>query len=186
MAEENRKVFQLSIEKVVVIGPESTGKSTLSEDLAQALDTVFVPEFARDYLINLGRPYSETDMLTIAKGQLESEAYQCDRAKDVLICDTDLNVIKVWAEHSYNRCDRWILEQIAEKKYDLYLLTGIDLQWEDDMLREHPEEHMRLYFYSQYRDIVINSGIPWVAVNGDRQTRLDTALRAIEDLLRKK
>lgn len=175
----------MSIKKIVVIGPESTGKSTLSKDLALALNTCFVPEFARDYLVNLNHPYNEEDLLTIARGQLETEEQQYNTAKDILICDTDLNVIKVWSEHSYNRCSRWVLEQIAEKKYDLYLLTDIDMIWDDDPLREHPEEHMRLYFYSQYRDIVINSGIPWVNVKGDRQTRLTTALRAIEELKNK-
>ena len=173
----------MSIKKVVVIGPESTGKSTLSEDLAAELNTAFVPEFAREYLLSINRAYNEDDLLTIARQQLQTEDDLQAQASELLICDTDLNVIKVWSEHSYNRCNRWILEQIAEKKYDLYLLTDIDMIWESDPLREHPEEHMRLYFYNQYRDIVINSGVPWVHVHGDRLQRLDKALIAIHQIL---
>jgi NadR type nicotinamide-nucleotide adenylyltransferase len=162
--------------KIVVIGPESTGKSTLSENLAKALATVWVPEHARTYIDLLNRPYDENDLLEIAKGQLDSEDDLLKQAGKYLICDTDLNVIKVWSEHKYGRCDSWILEQIAARKYDAYLLTDIDFEWADDPQREHSDPSMRQYFYDQYKDIVISSGLPWINIKGTHQERMDTAL----------
>ena len=171
------------IRKIVVIGPESTGKSTLSEDLAHSLQTTWTPEFARDYLTNLGRSYNENDLLTIAQGQLQSENDQFAKAISYLICDTDLYVIKVWSEASFGQCQAPILEMIADSSCDLYLLTDIDVPWTDDPLREHPKPDDRHYFYHQYRDIVQNSGVPWVNVHGDHQQRLEISLEAIHKLI---
>lgn len=167
------------VKKIVVIGPESTGKSTLSADLATALNTVWVPEYAREYLETINRPYREEDLLQIAKGQLALEDGLASTANNILVCDTDLQVIKIWSEAKYGHCNRWILEQIAQRKYDLYLLTYIDTIWEDDPLREHPLPEERNYFYNLYHDIVFNSGIPAIVVRGSREERLKTALDAI-------
>jgi NadR type nicotinamide-nucleotide adenylyltransferase len=172
----------LSIKKIVVIGPESTGKSTLSAGLAAQLQTVWVPEYARAYLEQLGRPYAETDLLEIARGQLQAED-ELLQASNLLICDTDLNVIKVWSEHKYGRCGDWILEQIAARTYDLYLLTDIDIEWQDDPLREHPQQEMRRYFFNVYKDIVQQSGLPWIVVSGAPEIRLQQALQAMDTLL---
>lgn len=172
----------MSIKKIVVIGPESTGKSTLSEALARTLNTVWVPEFARAYLESLSRPYTEEDLLLIAKGQIEAEDKLLQQANKFLICDTDLYVIKVWAESKYGRCHPWILEQIAKRKYDLYLLTYIDTPWQSDPLREHPSPDERLYFYNIYRDIVSNSNTAWTDIKGNEQERLKAAVDAINDL----
>jgi nicotinamide riboside kinase len=141
-----------------------------------------VPEYARQYLEELDRPYKEQDLAEIAKGQLSAEDSLLGRANEHLICDTDLNVAKVWSEHRYNRCCSSILQSIAERRYDLYLLTYIDVVWQDDPQREHPEEGMRSYFYQQYRDIVINSGVPWADMRGNEDQRLRLALKAIEAL----
>jgi NadR type nicotinamide-nucleotide adenylyltransferase len=177
--ENTTKVSGLSTRKVVIIGPESTGKSTLSQALARELHTVWVPEYAREYLEAREDSYQESDLLEIAKGQIRTEDEYLARANDTLICDTDLNVIKVWSEHNYRRCNRWVLEQIAERRYDLYLLTYIDIPWQDDPLREHHEDNMRRYFYEQYRDIVMHSGVKWADVRGDMTARLSTALHAV-------
>lgn len=173
----------MSPKRVVVIGPESTGKSTLSEALATELQTLWVPEYARAYLLERDNRYSEEDMLTMAQGQMQTEDAAAEVANKLLICDTDLNVIKVWAEHKYKRCASWVLEEIARRKYDLYLLTYIDISWEEDPLREHGTQHMRQYFYNIYRDIVQNSGLPWTDVRGTHEERLTTALQAIQSLV---
>lgn len=169
----------LEVKKIVVIGPESTGKSTLSEALAKVYHTNWVPEYAREYLEGLDRPYSQEDLTTMAKGQLESEDRQTDGANKLLICDTDLHVIKVWSNAKYNTCDRYVLEQIAVRKYDMYLLTNIDTDWEDDPLREHPRPEERAYFYNLYKDIVTNSGLPWADISGSHEERMKIAQDAI-------
>ncbi len=137
-----------SIKRIVIIGPESTGKSTLTSGLACYFDTVFVQEYAREYLEELSRPYLEEDLLIMARRQVALEEERAMQARNgLLFCDTDLQVIKVWSEDKYGRCDPWILGQIAVRKYDLYLLTDIDMLWQDDPLREHPEPEMRAYFF---------------------------------------
>lgn len=169
------------VKKIVIIGPESTGKSTLCAALADELDTIWVPEYARAYLEQLGRPYTYEDLLTIAKGQIDAEDQLSAKANKYLICDTDLQVIKVWSNAKYSKCHRWVLEQIASRKYDLYLLTDIDITWEDDPLREHPAPEERSYFYNLYRDIVQNSGLPWVDISGTHEERLKKAMQAIRE-----
>lgn len=170
-----------NVKKIVVIGPESTGKSTLSAALADALHTVWVPEYARQYLEQLNRPYTLDDLLTIAKGQLTLEDELAKQASNILVCDTDLHVIKIWSEASYGSCHKWILEQIAHRKYDMYILTYIDTEWQDDPLREHPLPEERQYFYNLYHDIVHDAPVPAIVVKGPHEERLKTALQAIKE-----
>ena len=172
------------VKKIVVIGPESTGKSTLSEALAKELNTVWAREAAREYLEQLGKPYAEEDLQAIAILQVLEEEEALQTANKYAICDTDLQVIKVWSEAKYGRCNRWILEQIAERTCDLYLLTDIDMPWQDDPLREHPAPEERQYFFNIYKDIVQESGVPWVVVSGTHEERLKTALQAIHTHLK--
>ncbi len=169
-----------SIKRIVIIGPESTGKSTLSKALARYYQTLYVPEYARQYLESLDRPYCEEDMVHIARGQIAAEdALARQLTRPLLFCDTDLYVLKVWSESKYGRCSRFILEQIAERRYDFYLLTDIDMPWEDDPLREHPELLWRSYFYRIYLDIVQHSGCPFLCVNGHEEERLVSAVEGV-------
>ncbi|HEY0272720.1 MAG TPA: ATP-binding protein [Chitinophaga sp.] len=171
------------MQKVVIIGPESTGKSTLSEQLAAHFRTLWAPEYARAYLDGLQRPYEEEDLYHIAMGQLAGEdAVAAAAPRPLVFCDTDLQVVKVWSEHRYGHCDLRILEQIAQRRYDLYLLTYIDIPWEDDPQREHGDPQMRQYFYNVYRDIVIQSGLPWADIRGSFNDRLQTAVDAVNRL----
>lgn len=170
--------------KVVIIGPESTGKSTLSGQLAAHFQTLWVPEFARAYIDTLDRPYEEEDLYKIATGQLEQEDKAAGNTpSDLLFCDTDLQVIKVWSEHRYGQCDLRILEQIAARPYDLYLLTYIDIPWEEDPQREHSDPEMRTYFYNIYRDIVVQSGLPWADIRGSFEERLEKSIAAVKGIL---
>lgn len=169
------------LKKIVVIGPESTGKSTLSHQLAHYFNTVWVPECARKYIGELNRPYREDDLLKIAQSQVASEENLSDKAKNYLVCDTDLLVIKVWSEHKYSRCHPWILEQIDSRQYDLYLLTYIDILWEDDPQREHPE--LREYFYELYKTLLKEMNKPFVEIRGTADQRLKTAINAIDNLI---
>lgn len=172
----------MNIKKIAIIGPESTGKSSLAEALGRELKTVWVPEYAREYLEDLDQPYTQQDLLNIAKGQLQAEDALLTKADRFLICDTDLYVIKVWAEHKYNTCDNWILQQIAQRHYDLHILNYIDTDWQYDPLREHPHPAERQYFYSIYQDIVLNSGQKWIDARGSLSQRVEHCLDIIATL----
>lgn len=171
------------MKKVVVIGPESTGKSTLSEQLAARFNTVWTPEYAREYIDKLNRPYEQSDLLEIARGQVARERQLMPQANQVLICDTDLYVIKVWSEHKYGNCAPEILEMLSVQHCDLYLLTYIDLPWEEDPQREYPDPEMRHYFYDLYRNIVYSTGIPWVDIRGSYEERTAKAVAAVEQCI---
>jgi NadR type nicotinamide-nucleotide adenylyltransferase len=170
------------LKKIVVIGPESTGKSTLSKALATYFSCPWVPEYAREYLEELNRPYNYQDLLKIAKGQLLLEDKLSDSAYNFLICDTDLHVIQVWSEHKYGKVDPWIKEQLKVRKYDAYLITNIDTPWEYDPQREHPQLEMRQFFMNWYRKIVQESGIPYLEISGTLEKRLEEGVRFIESL----
>ena len=168
--------------KVVVIGPECTGKSTLCASLADELDTVWVPEYARAYLDDLGRPYEETDLLEIAAGQLLAEDSLLSQANGFLFCDTDLHVLKTWSHERYGRCHRRILEAIALRHYDAYLLTYPDIPWTPDPQREHPDPKDRVRLWHHYHDAVQASDFPWLDVRGPNEVRVQSALDFIESM----
>jgi NadR type nicotinamide-nucleotide adenylyltransferase len=163
--------------KIVVIGPESTGKSTLCEQLAVHYQTEWVPEFARNYLLEIGRPYTYEDLLYIARGQLELE----DRVtstlnSDIVFIDTDMYVMKVWCEYVFGKCHSFILDQIVERKYNAYLLCNTDLPWVADELREYPDLESRERLYKMYKDLMINQSLPWFDINGNYGERLRNAI----------
>jgi NadR type nicotinamide-nucleotide adenylyltransferase len=182
------------LKKIVIIGPESTGKSTLCQQLATHYHTTWCPEYAREYLTKNGMNYSYGDLLTIAKGQVElEEEYERSMEKrsdspltshlSPLFIDTDMYVMKVWSEFVFGKCDRFILDQIIERKYDLYLLCNIDLPWIKDALREYPDLESRRKLYLIYKDIMINQQVPWIEISGDYEERLRNAVTAVDQLL---
>ena len=168
------------IKKIAVTGPESTGKSTLSAALAAFFQTAWVPEYAREYLENLDRNYEEKDLLEIAKGQLALQEELEKRSNQFLICDTDLLVIKIWSEHKYGRCHPWILKKLDEINYDLYILPYIDIPWQEDPLREHPD--LREYFFNKYKEELITRKVNFIEVKGALDQRLKEAIKAIKAL----
>ncbi len=171
------------IKKIVIIGPESTGKSTLTQNLAEAFDEPWVEEYARRYLENLNREYNFSDLLKIAKGQLKQEDHLKKFARKVLFCDTDLHVIKVWSNHKFQKTHPWIIEQIQKRPYDLYLLTDIDMPWQEDPLREHPEPAMRGYFWEIYHQLLLEATVPFVKISGNSEARLRQATGVVRRLL---
>jgi NadR type nicotinamide-nucleotide adenylyltransferase len=174
----------VQMKKVVVIGPESTGKSTLCEQLANHYNTSWVPEYAREYLLQHGTNYTYDELLTIAKGQLALEESYIEKAGDskLLFIDTDQYVMKVWSEFVFGKCDPWILDQIKKRNYDLYLLCNIDLPWVEDLLREYPDLAPRQQLYTIYKSILTNQSVPWVEISGNYDERLQKAIHAVNDL----
>jgi NadR type nicotinamide-nucleotide adenylyltransferase len=191
------------MKKIVVIGPESTGKSSLCEQLAQHYNTLWCPEYAREFLLAYGTKYSYEDLLTIAKGQIAGEEKlealireqetgviikssnsSVTAPRSLLFIDTDMYVMKVWCEFVFDKCHRFILEQVVERKYDLYLLCNIDLPWIADELREYPDLATREKLYKMYKDIMVNQSVPWVDIKGDYKERFQTAVRSVDSLLK--
>lgn len=171
----------MEVKKIVIIGPESTGKSTLTQALAAAYNEPWVHEYARQYIENLNRPYGFDDLLQIAKGQIYLEDSALKNAEKYLFIDTDLQVIDVWSNHKFGKTDPWILDQIENRKYDLYLLTNVDIPWEDDPQREHPDPEMREYFFSVYHNLLQKSNVPFEIIQGNYIDRFVAAMKALKN-----
>jgi NadR type nicotinamide-nucleotide adenylyltransferase len=175
----------MNIRKIVILGPESTGKSTLCEQLARHYNTLWCPEYAREYLLKHGTNYTYDDLLTIAKGQIELEEKSLQliaNGSQLLFIDTDMHVMKVWCEFVFEKCHPWILNQIVERKYDLYLLCNTDLPWTKDELREYPDLSTRKKLYLIYKDILVNQSVPWAEISGTNEERLQHAVTAVNRL----
>ncbi len=177
------------MKKIVIIGPESTGKSSLCKQLSTHYQSSWVEEYARNYLLQNGTNYSLENLLEIAKGQITAEELSVEQASSnnnqpsTLFIDTDMYVMKVWSEFAFEKCHHWILNRIAERKYDLYLLCNIDLPWVKDELREYPDLKTREILYHHYKDILINQNTSWVEISGSYTERLEKAKTAIDKLI---
>lgn len=168
------------VSRIAIVGPECTGKTDLARTLADHYNTVWVPEYAREYLETLGRPYNQSDLNAIAAGQLHLENTLAQRANRLIFCDTNLIVIKIWSEFKYGSCDPQILSLMQQQTYDLHLLTDVDLPWQDDPLREHP--HKRQELFELYEAELTNAHIPYRIIRGQSDARRLAAIQAIEEL----
>ncbi len=165
---------------IVVTGPESTGKSTLSAALAGALGCPWRQEAARAYLENLGREYEEADLLCIHEIQEVQTQKLLSQKPRFLILDTDAQVMQGWSEIKYGRCATPILEALALRLPQLYLLPNTDIPWQPDPLREHPDPEDRRRLWHYYHEAVQESGVPFALLAGGPAEQLEMALRAIE------
>lgn len=163
--------------RVAVTGPESTGKSVLTRQLADFFSTEWVPEYAREYLNGLGRPYQEDDLLEIARGQLDLENLKAESANGLLFCDTEAIVVKIWSMVKYGRCHPWIRDAVRDHRYDLFLLCDIDIPWEYDPQREHPG--LREHLFGLYRKELDERGFRYEIVTGLGTKRLNNAVGMI-------
>lgn len=174
--------------KVVLFGPESTGKTTLSEQLARHYNTVWVPEYARSYLQNKWNNERKTcepdDLLPIAIGQIKLENALAKKATKLLVCDTDLLETMVYSEAYYlGNCDPVLEKYALKNSYDLYLLTHIDVPWEKDDLRDKPEERERMFQY--FKSTLEKYKRNFIILKGDKKVRLTMAIDAINNLISK-
>ena len=175
------------MKRIVIIGPESTGKSTLCKQLAEHYDTVWCAEYAREYLLKKGMNYVYEDLTAIALGQIELEIRQEAEARNnIYFIDTDMYVMKVWHEVAFGKCPSWILKTIARTRNELYLLCNTDLPWTKDDLREYPDPGFRQKLFKMYKDIVINSGVQWAEISGTNEQRLETAVKAVDSISKRK
>lgn len=163
--------------RLAVTGPESTGKSWLSEKLAAHFQGMLVPEYAREYLATLDRDYTPEDVMIMGKRQHRMLLDACESKTGLVVADTELLVISIWLEHKYGITDPWVETHWKAQPFDLYLLCDIDLPWEDDPLREHP--HHREVLFDKYRNHLDKSGVNYVVVRGSGFQRLANALMLI-------
>ena len=152
--------------KIIVTGPESSGKTTLCKTLSEYYNLHFTKEFAREYLTDLGKNYLQEDLLEIAKGQLENEQLITNN-QQISLHDTYLITLKIWSNYKYGNCNNWILEQIEKQKVEnrFYLLCKPDLKWNYDPLRENPTSRNELL--ETYKQELENLGHKFLIIKGD-------------------
>lgn len=172
------------IKKIAVIGPESTGKSTMSNFLAKRYKTIAVPEYARYYCKDLNRNYTLQDEVNMFYGQIALEESIIPLANNnLLICDTTILTIKVWCDHLFNFTPKQVIDEIADRKYDGYLLMDIDLPWEDDPLRDFP--NLRQHFMEIWKKELTHLSADFIIVSDLGETRLQNGYNAVQKLLSK-
>jgi HTH-type transcriptional repressor of NAD biosynthesis genes len=169
------------VKKIAIVGPESTGKTTLAEALADYFKTSWVKEYGREYFVGLKRPLNIKDIEIIAEGQLALEEKGLKNANKLLFCDTELFVTKIWSEIYFGKCPEWIIEKALEKRYDLYLLMGIDIPWVDDGTREFPQ--LRSFHFELIKNELEDRHLSFVYISGDFKSRIAMAISEIEDKL---
>jgi NadR type nicotinamide-nucleotide adenylyltransferase len=167
--------------RISVTGPESTGKSWLAQRLSEHYHTGWVPEYARKYLQEINRPYTYDDILAIARKQFEEENLAATKT-DLLFCDTDFCVTYIWCNVKYGKCHKWITTKLEQNNYSLYLLCDIDLPWQYDPLREHPE--MRSELFEMYRSLLEEHRFNNRIVSGTGEERLKNAIVLVEEYLK--
>ena len=148
--------------KIIVTGPESSGKTTLCKALSIHFKIPFTKESAREYLNEMDGEYKQQDLLEIAKGQLNSE-------ENTQLLDTDLITIKLWSKYKYGSCDKWILEQIEKQKSEnrFYLLCKPDIPWHADVQRENQNEREEIF--EIYKKELEGLGHNYFIVKGDER-----------------
>lgn len=171
------------LRRVAVVGPESSGKTTLARDLARHFETVFVPEASRVYYDVKGVTYEIADILPIARAQRADEEALAPKARRLLVLDTDLLTITVWSHVLYGACPPEAEEMAAAQRIDLTLLLTPDLPWTFDPQRCHPELSQREDFFGRLRGGLIRLGRRFAVVGGDGTTRFAIASTAVETLV---
>lgn len=167
------------MKKIVITGPESCGKSTLTSQLAKHYKAPFIAEHAREYLDLKDGVYKESDLLQIAKTQIEKEDLIISNFnQEYIFLDTDLLTLKIWAMDKFERCDPWIIDQVKKRKYDFYLLCKPDLPWTPDPLRENPFDRSRIY--KAYESELYLYQKPFNIVKGLGDDRLKNAIDLID------
>lgn len=166
------------VKRIVVTGPESTGKTALSENLARRLETNFVPEYAREYVENLNRPYTYTDVENIAHFQIAQEKIFEERTQKLLIFDTWLIITKVWFDLVFGKCPEWVISHIKTSHIDLFLVCKTDLPWIPDSVRENGGEK-REQLLQLYCDEINSFGFSYELVEGTGPIRTENALKLL-------
>lgn len=164
--------------RIAIVGPESSGKTTLASTLAEKYETLWVPEYAREYLIQIRRDYTFEDLELIAKKQMTLENKFHKTANTFLFCDSTLLTIKIWSEYKFQRNSDWVLENLNEHQYQFHMLCKPDIDWEEDPLRENAHDRDELFVL--YQTELKKLKIPYEIISGRNEFRLETAVNALK------
>ena len=166
--------------KISIVGPESTGKTYLASHLAEYFSSPWIPEYAREYVEKLSRPYAYEDVCNIALKQIEQEKFYENQSTDkpFVFFDTDLIITKVWFSYCFNEIPDFLTERMQANYFDLYLLCVPDLPWEPDSVREHGED--REFFFNWYKKEIEQTGKPYITVSGVGRARIENAIEALK------
>jgi NadR type nicotinamide-nucleotide adenylyltransferase len=167
--------------KIAIVGPESTGKSTMSAYLAKHYNTIWVPEYAREYCEKLTEPPTWQDEINMFRGQLALEAALLPEANKLLICDTTFITVKIWSDQIFGQSPPEVVAELSRHHYDFYVLLDIDLPWEDDPLRDFPDlrEHFMEVWHKELQAINAN----YKLVSGLGDDRYQHAVSVIDNYL---
>lgn len=170
--------------KIAILGPESTGKTALAQQLAEHFNAAWVPEYAREYVERLTAPYTYDDVCNIAQKQVEQEkSFDADTTDGIVFFDTELIITKVWFSYCFKTIPDFVTQQLESGFFDMYLLCEPDLPWQPDKVREHGDD--RDFFFEWYKREVEQTGKPYVIVNGIGELRLQCVIKAILNQLNK-
>lgn len=164
--------------KIVITGPESTGKTELSMYLAGTFRGEYIPEYARSYIEGLDRPYTYSDVEHIANVQEQKFREMAKKVSRTIFMDTYLVITKVWFMEVYGRMPGWLDIRMKESGINLFLLCYYDVEWVEDPVRENPGSR-REYLFERYRQEIEALGIPYEVIRGTGPSRFDNARRAV-------
>lgn len=170
--------------RIVLTGSECTGKSTLAVRLAQHYTTLYIPEYAREYVGSLSRPYNYDDVVHIAETQAKQLEEYSNRANRILFLDTYLIITKVWFDLVFNRRPDWIDKELSKHSVDFYLLCDTDIPWEADPVRENGGPR-REFLMGLYKKELVDFGCEFGIVQGSGDERLRNAIRLVDNYIQK-
>ena len=163
--------------KVAITGPESSGKTTLSQSLSDHFKVGYIPEFARTYLEQTNGIYTQANLDEMAKGQLTSIE---SSPHSITICDSDFSVLEIWSSYKYGNVSELINEFVKKDIFDLHILCSPDIPWEEDPQRENPNNRDELF--ELYKQSLITHNKYFIVVSGDHTNRMEKSLKNIDGL----
>jgi NadR type nicotinamide-nucleotide adenylyltransferase len=166
---------------IVITGAESTGKSTLTERLANHFEVPYIPEIAREYVENLNRKYTYSDVETIAKMQITRFNSILESDAPYIFVDTWLIVTKIWFEFVFKKTPDWLINEILKTKIDLFLVCDIDLPWIYDPVRENGGENRKI-LQEKYIENITEFNFDYKLISGIDDERFYRALNFLKEM----
>lgn len=166
--------------RVVLTGPESSGKTELAQQLAHHFKTEWVPEYLRTYF-DANKAVFEKNMPEIAQKQLENEQNVVENEKKMIFLDTNILTLKIYHKLYFKSKPDWFKPLYNPKIYDHYLLLKPDIPWIDDGQRDMPERREELFYL--FEQELLNTNSDYTIIEGDYKTRLQSAIQVVEKIM---